>query len=493
MTALDSLRGLAVLMMTLSGIIPYDKPLPAWMYHAQEPPPTHDFNDRLAGLTWVDLVFPMFLFCMGAAIPIALTRKLEGGVSRFKIVGSVLIRGALLAWYGVYLQHIRPTTLNPTPTAHTWWTALLGLLLLFLMYTRLPDRVSKSVRYLITGVGFAGAILLMWSLRYPKSGYSHYFTTSRNDIIIMVLANMAVFGTLIWIATRKNQLARLSILPLYLALRLSATQPGWVKIVWKYTPTFGDDTPLAFLFNWDWLKYLFIVIPGTIAGDQILKWMKAEKLDATGDAPKPKGKHANKWILLIFLCFGLIATLLTGLEGRHLWQTTLVGLGMSGIIYWLTLVKKKSDAEPGAMTSDSEPPTKEALHTFAKWAGYWLLLGLLFEPFEGGIKKDHSTISYYFVTSAVALYALSAFIVLHQLFKMERMTKLLTAVGQNPMIGYCAMGNLIQPILALTTLDVVFARWTPDPWAGVLIALCETIAMALFVGFCTRIKLFWRA
>jgi hypothetical protein len=37
--ALDALRGLAVLAMVLSGTIAR-KTLPAWMYHAQLPPPT---------------------------------------------------------------------------------------------------------------------------------------------------------------------------------------------------------------------------------------------------------------------------------------------------------------------------------------------------------------------------------------------------------------------------------------------------------------------
>ena len=56
--ALDALRGFAILTMVLSGVIPY-KVLPSWMYHAQIPPPSHQFNPDLPGLTWVDLVFPL--------------------------------------------------------------------------------------------------------------------------------------------------------------------------------------------------------------------------------------------------------------------------------------------------------------------------------------------------------------------------------------------------------------------------------------------------
>jgi predicted acyltransferase len=85
--SLDALRGLAILMMVLSGVVPY-RVLPDWMYHAQLPPPTHAFDPTLAGLTWVDLVFPMFLFAMGAAIPMALSRRLEKGISSPKFTSE---------------------------------------------------------------------------------------------------------------------------------------------------------------------------------------------------------------------------------------------------------------------------------------------------------------------------------------------------------------------------------------------------------------------
>ena len=48
--ALDALRGLAILAMLLSGQMPFDShALPSWMYHAQEPPPTFQFQANLPG------------------------------------------------------------------------------------------------------------------------------------------------------------------------------------------------------------------------------------------------------------------------------------------------------------------------------------------------------------------------------------------------------------------------------------------------------------
>src|SRR5438876_10946469 len=88
--AVDALRGLAFLGIVLGEAKPYEV-LPAWMYHAQEPPPTHKVIEGLAGLTFPDLVFPFFIFTMGVAIPLALTRRMEGGAT----YGTIVRRGVL--------------------------------------------------------------------------------------------------------------------------------------------------------------------------------------------------------------------------------------------------------------------------------------------------------------------------------------------------------------------------------------------------------------
>jgi len=99
--ALDALRGFAILTMVLSGVIPYGV-LPAWMYHAQVPPPDHSFNPGLPGFTWVDLVFPLFLFALGAAIPLALSRRLEKGTPYRKVILEILERGFLLGFFAFF-------------------------------------------------------------------------------------------------------------------------------------------------------------------------------------------------------------------------------------------------------------------------------------------------------------------------------------------------------------------------------------------------------
>ncbi|HOZ20096.1 MAG TPA: DUF5009 domain-containing protein, partial [Bacteroidales bacterium] len=63
---LDVLRGVSIFGMVFSAIIPHGV-LPGWMYHIQTPPPDHVLDTASYGLGWVDLVFPIFIFCMGVA------------------------------------------------------------------------------------------------------------------------------------------------------------------------------------------------------------------------------------------------------------------------------------------------------------------------------------------------------------------------------------------------------------------------------------------
>src|SRR5579863_665527 len=156
--ALDALRGLAILAMLLSAELPFNQHvLPSWMYHAQEPPPRFIWDGTLAGISWVDLVFPFFLFSMGAAFPLALARRMEGNASPLKLLGLVLERGFLLGFFALFVIAIRPYVLSQHPTMSSWFLGLLGFLILFPILTRLPAQWPRAVQFAIRSVGWLGA------------------------------------------------------------------------------------------------------------------------------------------------------------------------------------------------------------------------------------------------------------------------------------------------------------------------------------------------
>ncbi len=221
--ALDALRGLSILLMVFANTMPNG--LPSWMYHGQLPPPARVFVPTLPGITWVDLVFPFFLFTMGAAIPLALSRRIETGYSSWEVVKTVLFRGFLLVAFAMFIMQIHPGIISNNPDWKIGLVGLLGFALLFPALARLPEGWTKRRRYLVRAIGWGGAIILMALVRFPNgSGFSLY----RSDDIIMILTNVAVFGSLVWLMTRDNWLLRLSIMGILLAFRLSSGGPVWL-------------------------------------------------------------------------------------------------------------------------------------------------------------------------------------------------------------------------------------------------------------------------
>jgi predicted acyltransferase len=144
------------------------------------------------------------------------------------------------------------------------------------------------------------------------------------------------------------------------------------------------------------------------------------------------------------------------------------------------------------LLKDPNNETERLYKSLFLWAIYWLVLGLFFEPYEGGIRKDKATVSYYFVTSGLANCIFIGLSILVDVFRRRRWLQLFIDNGQNPMIAYAGINNFILPILALTTLDKVLEAFTTSPWRGFLSGLTVTLLMAIMVSFLTRRKIFWR-
>lgn len=464
--ALDALRGFAILTMILSGQLPFHtNTLPAWMYHAQVPPPEHKWIPTLPGITWVDLVFPFFLFAMGAAFPLALSRRLDDGIPKWKISLSILERGFLLGFFALYVQAIRPFVISKSPTTETFLISLLAFFLCFPIYSRLPKNWNKWLRILIRITGWTFALALLFNLKYPDgSGFSLY----RSDIIIIVLTNMAVFGSFIWLITRSNLLVRLGLLGILIAIRLSNMPvqiEGWVSSLWNYTP-------VPWIYKLYYLQYLFIVIPGMIAGDLILKWINSNEEEQSDRW------SAVHYFFIAFLMFFFVFELLVGLYNRWLIETTILTFLLLILTYYLM--------------KNPNTSTEKLYRELFLWAIYWIVLGLFFEPYEGGIKKDKATLSYYFITSGLAICTFIFFSIFIDVFKKKKWFQLLIENGQNPMIAYAGVNNFIIPILYLTGLMNLLNSMAITPWLGFLKGLIITFLLALFVSYCTKYKVFWR-
>lgn len=123
---------------------------------------------------------------------------------------------------------------------------------------------------------------------------------------------------------------------------------------------------------------------------------------------------------------------------------------------------------------------------------YLLLLGLCFEPFQEGIKKDPATFSYFFVTSGLAFLALLFLSLVCDYFRCVRSSRFLVMSGQNPMIAYVVSDLFIMPLANILGLVSLLSYFQQNAWLGFLRGVIITSLAVLVTMFFTKIKWFWR-
>lgn len=487
--ALDALRGIAVMGMCLSGRMPHiaNMALPSWMYHAQTPPPTFHYSPNSpAGFTWVDLVFPAFLFSMGVAFPFALKSRMNKGATIIQTVFGSLLRMFALIFFAIYMSHINPWAIDAQATTqaffnffgqaipqgfvfNVWHIVLFGFFLCFPVFGRFSkswnQEVCESIR-LIGILVMAGFLAVL----HFKSGLAG-FDIHRSNIILIVLANMAFFGSIIWLLSRRS-----------LALRLSFLAIGFLAHLSKYNIEFLDpimgylkwNSPyISWFYNFGYLKYLLIIIPGTIIGDLLLGWMKRkEETSLVGWTKHLLWNQA-------FLMFAWVVALHITLHGRLLWGAWFISMVCIGA-GWMFFSNAKSQ-------------TEKFLQKLFRWGSFWLVLGLIAEPLEGGIKKDPSNISYYFVTLGMSIFLLISLTIVIDVLKKSRWFSLLVSTGQNPMIAYLGVNTLMEPIFQIPViLKFALNEFIIGPWTYFVWGLAKTFTLAVLTSIFTKLKIFWR-
>ncbi len=455
---IDALRGLAIIGMVFSGVFPHEAPWPGWMFHAQVGPPNFTYTPEVPGITWVDLVFPFFLFSMGAAFPLAMGKKLEQG-QWAEVLLNVFKRGALLLFFAVVIRHLSWFGLQG-PGWVNQLTSLLTFGCFFLVFMRFPKLGSGQA----TGLKIAGFALIAALLGAHLMFTDFTFDKSRNDIIIVVLANMAVFGSIIWIITRHNLLLRMGALAFFAAIRLTHDLEGsWTSVIWDFHPS------VKWMYQFMFLKYLCIVLPGSVLGDLLVKYRST---DASAGAGVSRG-----WLGLV--CFALLVTNLYGLYTRQIGLTLALDAALCAAGLWL--LRKPLTVQ------------EQLFQKLFGWGIFFLFLGLAFEPYEGGIKKDPSSYSFWFLTSGLGFSAYILCELLSQKLSQNLLWKSIIQSGQNPMVAYVAAGFLVSPLLALTHLSVgLEALRETNVYLGVVKTFVITGAVVAVTAFTTRKGWFWR-
>jgi predicted acyltransferase len=158
-TSIDALRGLVIFtMIYVNDIGGVDSRIvPAWMRH---------FHGR-SGMTFVDLVFPAFLFIVGMSVPFALGSRLGRGEPLWKCLLHVVLRTLSLLFIGILIVN------EPADSDKMGWSAALWSMLMFLAAIfafgsfALPrrERVSRIITLVLRVLGLASLVFLAFAFR----------------------------------------------------------------------------------------------------------------------------------------------------------------------------------------------------------------------------------------------------------------------------------------------------------------------------------------
>ena len=160
--SIDVFRGITIFVMVFVNELSGINDIPWWMKHL---PASTD------GMTFVDLVFPAFLFIVGMSVPFAVqarARKGENPLQQFKhlllrSLGLVIIGVLMVSTIGGFDESLMALSMPV-------WTLLMYLAVL-LVWAQYPRHGAAVIRNLAQGCGVLTLVLLAYSFRGPDGSY----------------------------------------------------------------------------------------------------------------------------------------------------------------------------------------------------------------------------------------------------------------------------------------------------------------------------------
>jgi len=179
--SIDIFRGLTIFLMVFVNELAGVSNIPDWMKHV---PLGED------GMTFVDVVFPAFLFIVGMAIPFAVLSREVKGEGAWAFWGHVLTRTLGLLVLGVYMVNSGEMNREANLISYGLWASSLYVAAI-LIWNRYPKTTDKKQEQIYWGLRLLGvAILIVLYFLFRKD--------SEGDLIGMTPSWWGILGLIGW-------------------------------------------------------------------------------------------------------------------------------------------------------------------------------------------------------------------------------------------------------------------------------------------------------
>ncbi len=218
LTSLDIFRGLVIVVMTYVNYLSPVKDVPEWAKHRQH------IDASLEGYTFVDVVFPAFLFMVGIAIPYALQRRLDRGDSVWALVAKIFLRTAGLLLLGVITVADHAYAKDQSMA---WWflfaficamAALIPWEKTSLLSSKGGEGAKRRVGIAIQIVAAVGLVVLLAVFREKDANGNTVWLQHSYWGMLGMIGWAYLASSLCWLAVRDNAAAQMGILGFMLAL-----------------------------------------------------------------------------------------------------------------------------------------------------------------------------------------------------------------------------------------------------------------------------------
>jgi hypothetical protein len=209
--SIDIFRGLTILVMVFVNDLAGVKGLPWWTYHI---PQGED------GITYVDVVFPAFLFIVGMAIPLAIRKRQSKGDSILKIIYHSIVRALSLVVIGLLIMNGRELAPALSGISYALWNVLMfiGVILLWNVYPEAEGK-KRLVFTIMKWLGLVILVILLIIYRREVDGASQWLNLRTYSILgligwaylSVVLIYLLVRGSFMWLIISFVALAALNV------------------------------------------------------------------------------------------------------------------------------------------------------------------------------------------------------------------------------------------------------------------------------------------
>ncbi len=155
--SIDVFRGLTIFVMIFVNDIASVKGIPGWLKH---------MPSDVDGMTFVDLVFPAFLFIVGMAIPFAINKRISKGDNLTAVIKHILVRTAGLLTLGLFMVNYSSLNYDVSGISRDLWYLLVftGVILLWNFYPSVEKKKTLFMLMRLSGL----IILIIMAVLYRR-------------------------------------------------------------------------------------------------------------------------------------------------------------------------------------------------------------------------------------------------------------------------------------------------------------------------------------